>query len=135
MGPYERYLGADIGKTTSDSGVEAWAMSSDLYIRNSLKVVEGYMDAAGVGMKKAKCPFHHVDYHPELEDTPLLGPAMISRYQQLIGILRWGCELVRLDILHEVALMSAFNAAPRQGHLDAVYLFVFEYIGAALFIF
>ena len=127
MGPPERYLGADVAKTTAASGVEAWAMSPDSYIRNSLKVVEGYMDVDNVPMKKATCPFHHANYHPELEDTALLGPAMIARYQQLIGILRWGCELGRLDILHEVALMSAFNAAPRQGHLDAVY-HIFSYL-------
>ncbi len=127
VGPPERYLGADVEKTTDASGVEAWAMSPDSYIRNSLKVVEGYMDVDNVTTKKATCPFHHANYHPELEDTALLGPAMIARYQQLIGILRWGCELGRLDILHEVALMSAFNAAPRQGHLDAVY-HIFSYL-------
>ena len=51
----------------------------------------------------------------------MLGPELISRYQQLIGILRWSCKLGRLDILLEVSLLSAFSAAPREGHLDAVY--------------
>ena len=50
--------------------------------------------------------------------------------KQLIGILWWGCELGRLDILHEVALMSAFNTAPRQGHLDAVY-HTFSYLNTS----
>ena len=127
IGPPERYLGADIGKQVAESGVEAWAMSCDSYIRNSLKVVQGYMDSADVHFKRASCPFHHANYHPELDASPLLEPEMISRYQQMIGILRWGCELGRLDILHEVSLMSAFNAAPRQGHLDAVY-HIFAYL-------
>ena len=52
---------------------------------------------------------------------------MISRFQQLIGILRWACELGRLDILLEVSLLSAFNAAPRQGHLDQAYN-IFSYL-------
>ena len=56
-------------------------MSCDSYIRNSLKVVQGYMDDADVNFKSASCPFHHADYHPELDAMLLLGPAMISRYQ------------------------------------------------------
>ena len=36
---------------------------------------------------------------------------MIAWYQHLIGILQWGCELGRLDMLSDVALMIAFNAA------------------------
>ena len=47
---------------------------------------------------------------------------MVSRYQQLIGILRWACELGRLDILTEVAMMSQYQASPRTGHLEALYL-------------
>ena len=67
------------------------------------------------------------DYRPELDDTALLEPDMISRYQQLIGILRWACDLGRLDILLEVALLRSFSAAPRQGHYDQVYN-IFSYI-------
>ena len=62
------------------------------------------MDLMDVAMKKAKRPFHHADYHPELEDTPFPGPALISRYQQLIGILWWNCEIGRLDILQAPAI-------------------------------
>ena len=38
IGPPSRYLGADIGIQDSDAGVECWAMSSDLYVRNALQV-------------------------------------------------------------------------------------------------
>ena len=62
-----------------------------------------------------------MNYQPELDDSTLLKPEMISRYQQMIGILRWSCELGRLDILLEVLLLSTFSAAPLVGHLDAVY--------------
>ena len=97
-------------------------MSSDSYVRNALRIVEGYLQAHGERFKnKASCPFSHANYKPELDDSELLEPEMISRYQQLIGILRWACELGRLDILLEVSLLSAFNAAPRQGHLDQAY--------------
>ena len=128
IGPPERYLGADINVQSTDAGVECWAMSSDSYVRNALRIVEGYLKADGQAFKhKASCPFSSSNYKPELDDSPLLEPDMISRFQQLIGILRWACELGRLDILLEVSLLSAFNAAPRQGHLDQAYN-IFSYL-------
>ena len=42
-------------------------------------------------------------YRPELDDTKELQGEMISRYQQIIGMLRWGVELGRIDILVHVA--------------------------------
>ena len=89
-------------------------MSSDSYARNALRIVEGYLKVQGQGFKnKASCLFSNCNYKPELDDSPLLEPDMISRYQQLIGILRWACELGRLDILLETLLLSSYNAAPR----------------------
>ena len=128
VGPPDRYLGADIGVQYTSSGAECWAMSSDSYVRNALRIVEGYLKAQGQDFKnKASCPFSNSTYKPELDDSPLLEPDMISRYQQLIGILRWACELGRLDILLETSLLSSYNAAPRQGHLDQAYN-IFSYL-------
>jgi hypothetical protein len=45
----------------------------------------------------------------------------------LIGILRWACELGRLDILMAVSMMSRYMAAPREGHLEQV-LHIFAYL-------
>lgn len=61
--------------------------------------------------------------------TEELDPDKESRYRQLIGILRWAVELGRLDILHEVAILSQFQALPREGHLEAAY-HVFDYLNA-----
>ena len=55
----------------------------------------------------------------------------VSRYQQLIGILRWAVELGRVDIHVEVAIMSQYQASPRQGHLEALYL-IFHYLSKNL---
>jgi hypothetical protein len=46
------------------------------------------------------------DYRPELDVSPELVDQMASRYQQLIGVLRWMCEIGRIDLLHEVSIMS-----------------------------
>ena len=42
-------------------------------------------------------------------------------FQGLIGIVRWMCELGRVDILVPVAMLSRYLAAPREEHLDQVF--------------
>ena len=44
------------------------------------------------------------DYSPEFDETNELDPQWHTYYQELIGMLRWGCELGRVDILHEISI-------------------------------
>eukprot|EP00804_Cyclotella_cryptica_P017682 CCRYP_017149-RA/>CCRYP_017149-RA protein AED:0.38 eAED:0.38 QI:0/0/0/1/0/0/3/0/164 len=53
------------------------------------------------------------DYAPEEDVTPLLEPGVATYYMQLIGVLRWMCELGRIDICTEVSMLSSFAAMPR----------------------
>jgi hypothetical protein len=47
-------------------------------------------------------------------------------YQELIGELRWAIEIGRVDILHEVSLLSSHQASPRRGHLEQlIHIFSF----------
>jgi hypothetical protein len=48
---------------------------------------------------------------------------------QLIGILRWMCELGRLDICCETSMLSSYSAMPREGHFKVV-LHVMDYLKA-----
>ena len=48
-------------------------------------------------------------------------------YQELIGILRWATELGRADILHEVSILSQYQASPREGHLNEL-MHIFGYL-------
>jgi hypothetical protein len=66
-------------------------------------------------------------YRPELDVTDELDPDLLSRYSQLIGILRWMVELGRIDIYHEVSVLSQYLVLLRQGHLEAVY-HIFAYL-------
>ena len=66
-------------------------------------------------------------WKPELDVTPLLNSEDASYYQQQIGVLRWMCELGRVDINTEISMLAAFSVAPRQGHLAAV-LHLFAYL-------
>ena len=66
-------------------------------------------------------------YAPELDTTPELKADGVQWYQELIGTLRWACEIGRVDILLEVTLMSSYSAMPRLGHLENV-LHIFGYL-------
>jgi hypothetical protein len=124
------YLGANITKHQLPNGSTCWAMSSATYVKNALKNVRELLKEEGRELRTTKrrgrTPLP-VAYKPELEQTNELAPAMISRYLQLIGILRWAVELGRIDIAMETAIMSQYSASPREGHIEAVY-HIFAYL-------
>ena len=60
-------------------------------------------------------------YDPDLDITAELDPERASFYQSQIGVLRWMCELGRVDILTDVSVLSSQLVLPRDGHLDAVF--------------
>ena len=59
-----------------------------------------------------------------MDDSELCTEAQVTLFQNLIGILRWLCELGRVDILYETSILSQYLAQPRMGHvLQAVNMF------------
>jgi hypothetical protein len=125
----EIYLGANVDKVQMPDGREVWASSPRDYVKNAIKTVEGLFEEDGEGYvlkNNAKDPFP-ANYKPELDVTDELGPELTSRYLQLIGICRWAIELGRLDIFHETAVLSQYQANPRVGHLEILY-HVFAYL-------
>ena len=58
-----------------------------------------------------------------------LGDKHASRYQQLIGILRWVTELGRIDFINEFSLLSSYDFNPQEGHLEVLYC-IFKYINS-----
>ena len=125
------YLGADI-KEVQIGGPESgdkprWAMSSDTYVSRAIADVERELAENGQCLKnKAVTPMSS-GYRPEVDSTPELGPKQANYFQGLIGVLRWICELGRIDILVDVAMLSRFLAAPRKGHLEQA-LHIFAYL-------
>ena len=63
----------------------------------------------------------------ELDSSTELNKEDLVFYQGLIGILRWTTELGRTDILHEVSILSQYQAAPREGYLSDL-LHIFGYL-------
>ena len=72
VGTPNRYLGADIGKYTLPNGTEAWFMSSESYVKASIRNVEAWLADKGERLKtKVSCVFPS-GWKPELDVTPLL---------------------------------------------------------------
>ena len=127
--PPERYLGANIKRWQLPDGRECWAMSGKDYVKNAVNICKGMLAEDGLVLKTGKGTERPMPktYRPELDVSPVLGTVLASRYQQLIGILRWAVELGRVDILLEVSLMSSHLCQPREGHLEALYN-IFAYL-------
>jgi hypothetical protein len=66
-------------------------------------------------------------YRPELDTSPELGSRQLNYYQGLIGVLRWMCEIGRIDILMPVSILSRYLVSAREGHLEQVF-HIFAYL-------
>ena len=67
--------------------------------------------------KGYKTPLDKND-HPELDTSEILEGDIVAKYLTTVGHLQWLATLGRFDIHAQVATMSRFRAAPRQGHMD-----------------
>ena len=67
--------------------------------------------------KGYKTPLDKND-HPELDTSGILECDMDAIYLTMVGQLEWLDTLGRFDIHAQVATMSRFRAAPRQGNMD-----------------
>jgi hypothetical protein len=122
----ERYLGANFENWTFQDGRQLWSMSAKSYIKSAIENIEA-KDQFGHKLRTGAHRPMKADYRPEIDITPALSIPLASYYQGLIGVLRWTCELGRIDILTEVSMLSSHNALPREGHLEAV-LDIFAYL-------
>jgi hypothetical protein len=123
----DRYLGANIQKYQLNDGNEYWCMHPGDYVKLSCKLIKEWSDTDNRRWTKSRKNAMITKYRPELDMSPELGDDLASRYQQMIGILRWAVELGRIDIITEVSFLSSHNCSPRAGHLEAAFQ-VFEYL-------
>jgi Reverse transcriptase (RNA-dependent DNA polymerase) len=100
------YLDADMEKVQLPDGRVEWAMSSQTYVKNAVKVFESLIaeDDPEAKSKTTARNLFPTGYKPKLNVTPELNDELGSRFLQLIGILRWAIELDRIDILLRRAL-------------------------------
>ena len=67
--------------------------------------------------KGYKTPLDKND-HTELDTSEILEGDMAAKYLTMVGQVQWLVTFGRFDIHAQVATMSRFRAAPRQGHMD-----------------
>ena len=105
-------------------GVTCWTQSSDKHVEASIKNVEAKLKEKGNKLP-TKCITPFTSTHkPDRDVSPELGAEGLRCFQELIGVLRWACELGRCDILLEASLLSSHLAMPREGHLEqAIHIF------------
>jgi hypothetical protein len=101
-------------------------MSAKSYIKSAIENIKSKDEFNRKLRTGAHRPMK-ADYCPEIDVTPILPTTLASYYQGLIGVLRWTCELGRVDILTEVSMLSSHNALLREGHLEAA-LDIFAYL-------
>ena len=126
----ETYLGANLSLMENEYGFPCWTQSADKYLAASVENVEAKLKEKGrqglPSAKQCRTPFVS-NYRPELDTTPELKLGGHRYFQELIGVLRWGIEIGRLDILLEVSMLSSYLACPREGHLEAAF-HIFGYL-------
>jgi len=116
--PPETYLGAKV-RYRQLNGKWMWTLSSVDYVKAAVDNVMSTLKKQERWKLPSNPPTPMTsNYYPELDGSPELNADGQQYYQELIGILRWATELGRVDILHEVALLSQYQACPREGHME-----------------
>ena len=124
--PPEFYLGARI-ENKKLNGKDVWTMSSKDYVKAAVDNVVKHLEKKGRKLPTRATTPMAANYIPELDDSPELDTADITTFQESIGVLRWATEIGRVDIATEVSMLSSYQAAPREGHLEQVY-HIFAYL-------
>ena len=66
-------------------------------------------------------------YRSETDSLPELKSEGVTKYQNMVGLIRWGVELVWFDILLETVIMSTYLDLSRRGHPKQIF-HVFGYL-------
>ncbi len=130
IGPPKMYLGAKLKKKTFEDGTVAWGLSPSKYVQQAVRNVKTFLKTNLDGRysmpKRAGNPFP-CNYAPDEDVSPLLEPDVAKFYMQLIGILRWMCELGWIDISTEVSMLSLYSVMPCEEHLETT-LHMFSFL-------
>ena len=121
----DTYLGAQVCKFYIDGAPDPekprWAMSSEKYVKQAVSDVEQELSHVDRCLPTRVATPLSQGYRPELDQSRELDAKRGQYYQSLIGVLRWVCELGRVDILVAVSMLSRYLVSPREGHLQQVF--------------
>ena len=106
-------------------------MSADSHVKKALDIVKQRLRDNKLMFKSsnktADHPFSSQSYRSELDVSRECNEDEIQFYQSLIGIMRWLCEIVHIDILTKTSLLCTHLSSPHAGHLHQA-LHVFKYL-------
>ena len=60
-------------------------------------------------------------YRPETDTSPDIKSEELKQYKEMVRVIRWEFDLVRVYILLDTALMYTYLALPRRGHLEQIF--------------
>jgi hypothetical protein len=81
------------------------------------KMEQDYVSMFGMKPKAYVSPLEPGN-HPEFDESDLLDFEGIKQYQSLIGLIQWAVQLGRFDVTTATMTLSAYQSAPRVGHLE-----------------
>ena len=128
------FLGTDVRSweyQSADGNIRnCFALGANSYVKEAIRNVKLQVAKHKLQYPKSKreaqLPFSNSTYRPELDQTDNCNPEQLHLFQNLIGVLRWICELGRVDILYEVSVLSQYLASPRIGHvMEAISIFYY----------
>jgi hypothetical protein len=108
-------------RTVKNVGV-CWAR-----IKAAVKCVEDPLAVCGLKRKENTRVAVAIGHRLEVDVSEQLQGGEVSLYQQYNGVLWRACQMGRVDILLEVALMLSHKAMPKRGRLEALYS-IFAYL-------
>ena len=104
-----------------------WAFESTSFVKRAITDLEKELEEANLRLlPNAKTPLGSGN-RPKLDLSPELGSRQLNYYQGLIGVVRWICDVGRIDILMPASLMSPYLVSAREGHLEQVF-HIFAYL-------
>ena len=112
----EMCLGAKLQKK-SMNGIPCWAITSEECIEAAVDTVKASIAKSEWLITKGAGTPMNITFVPKLDNSPEPAPNDITLHQEMIGMLWWATELGRVDILHEILILSQCQAALRENQV------------------
>ena len=117
-GPPEHFLGAAISRVKGPFNKKGSTstLSAKTFLQNTIPKFEKLF---GEPFRSYTVPMSP-DYHPELDESPLVNADDHSKYRSLLGSGQWAITLGCIDIQYATTMFARFSMSPREGHLIAL---------------
>ena len=91
-----------------------WTYGVQMYDKETISYVERIYGC----LPKNSTPMPVKDYHPKLDDTPLLGLDDHRKFQMLLGILQLMVTIDKPELCQVVSSLDRFGVCPDEGHFN-----------------